>query len=98
MPSAPPLPAPSHILRSHSTPLTCVSFSNDNERLYSGDASGLVVITSARSLRAIASWQPHTGGLLGIEEWEDRIMTFVGNRACDEMIFTLFSVMGEIIN
>ena len=84
-------PPPSHILRSHSAPLTCVSFSSDNERLYSGDASGLVVITSTRSLRAVASWQPHTNGLLGVEEWEDRIMTSVIALVTNNIYLSLFS-------
>lgn len=71
----PPPPTPNHILRGHSASLTALSFSDDNERLYSGDVSGLVVVTSTSSLRAIASWKAHTDGLLGIEEWGNRIIT-----------------------
>lgn len=73
----PPPPTPNHILRGHSASLTALSFSDDNERLYSGDVSGLVVVTSTSSLRAIASWKAHTDGLLGIEEWGNRIITYV---------------------
>ncbi|KIM84143.1 hypothetical protein PILCRDRAFT_818460 [Piloderma croceum F 1598] len=73
--SAPLPPSPSHILRSHSAQLSALSISDDNERLYSGDVSGLVVITSTRSLRAIASWKAHTNGLLGVEEWINGIIT-----------------------
>lgn len=75
--TAPPPPTPSHILRTHSVSLTTLSFSDDNERLYSGDASGLVVVTSTASLRAISSWKAHTDGVLGVEEWHNRIVTYV---------------------
>ncbi|KAH9052959.1 WD-40 repeat-containing protein [Lactarius deliciosus] len=50
--------------------------SGDNERIYSGDVSGLVVITSTRSIRPLASWKAHTDGLLGVEEWgEQQVIT-----------------------
>ncbi|EGN98932.1 hypothetical protein SERLA73DRAFT_168506 [Serpula lacrymans var. lacrymans S7.3] len=75
MASLPPPPSPVHLLRSHFSPVNVLSFSNDNERLYSGDTSGLVVITSTRSLRAIASWKAHSDGLLGVEEWDAHIIT-----------------------
>lgn len=55
------------------------------------------MITSTRSLRAIASWQAHTDGLLGLEEWQDRIITFAAYCACDGVMFAhSFSDMGEI--
>ena len=57
--------------------MNVVCFSDDNERIYSGDAEGTVVVTSTRSLRAIATWKAHTDGLLGIQEWEDQIITSV---------------------
>jgi WD40 repeat protein len=69
-------PSPIHLLRSHTAQLTALAFSDDNERIYSGDASGLVVVTSTRSLRAIASWKAHSNGLLGVEEWKNRVITF----------------------
>jgi len=70
-------PTPIYLLRSHPSPISTFSFSDDNERIYSGDTSGLVVVTSTSSLRAIASWKAHTDGLLGIEEWETRVITYV---------------------
>ncbi|KAI9000630.1 WD-40 repeat-containing protein [Trametes punicea] len=73
--SAPPPPTPKHLIRSHAAQVNVVYVSDDNECIFSGDAAGTVVITSTRSLRAIASWKPHADGLLGVEEWEDRIIT-----------------------
>jgi hypothetical protein len=69
-------PTPIHLLRSHSSSLSALSFSDDNERLYSGDISGLVVVTSTSSLRPVASWKAHTDGLLGVEEWGNHIITY----------------------
>ncbi|KAF8807002.1 WD-40 repeat-containing protein [Phlegmacium glaucopus] len=68
-------PTPQHILRSHSSPISALSTSADNERIYSGDASGKVVVTSTRSLRAITQWNAHTDGILGVEEWDKYIVT-----------------------
>ena len=51
--------------------------SGDNERIYSGDASGKVVVTSTGSLRAITQWNAHTDSILGVEEWDDHIVTCV---------------------
>ncbi|KAI0360022.1 WD-40 repeat-containing protein [Trametes cingulata] len=73
--SAPPPPTPKHIIRSHIAQVNVLYISPDNERIYSGDAAGTVVITSTRSLRAIATWKAHTDGLLGVEEWEACIIT-----------------------
>jgi ASTRA-associated protein 1 len=77
--SAPPPPTPQHILRSHSSPISALSVSGDNERIYSGDASGKVVVTSTGSLRAITQWNAHTctDSILGVEEWVDHIVTYV---------------------
>jgi len=72
LPSAPP---PLHIIRSHSSAVSALFISGDNERIYSGDISGLVVITSTRSLRPMASWKAHTDGLLGVEEWGKQVIT-----------------------
>lgn len=74
----PPPAAPNHLLRLHSQPVSALAFSEDNTRLYSGDSSGLVVVTSTWTLRPIAKWQPHSDGLLGIEEWHDEIITYAG--------------------
>ncbi|KAI0710149.1 WD-40 repeat-containing protein [Earliella scabrosa] len=73
--SAPPPPTPKHLIRSHRAQVNVVHVSEDNERIYSGDAEGTVVITSTRSLRAIAHWKAHTDGLLGVQEWEGSIIT-----------------------
>ncbi|KAI0272162.1 WD-40 repeat-containing protein [Russula aff. rugulosa BPL654] len=70
--SAPP---PLHIIRSHTSAISALFISGDNERIYSGDISGLAVITSTRSFRPLASWKAHTDGLLGIEEWGKQVIT-----------------------
>ncbi|KZT02625.1 WD-40 repeat-containing protein [Laetiporus sulphureus 93-53] len=71
----PPPPSPSHVLRTHAAAVCAIYFSDDNERLYSGDASGRVVITNTRTLRPSAVWDAHTDSILGIQEWEDHIIT-----------------------
>ncbi|EPQ52637.1 WD-40 repeat-containing protein [Gloeophyllum trabeum ATCC 11539] len=68
-------PNPSHRLRSHASPVHVACFSEDNKRIYTGDGSGWVMITSTRTLRALASWKAHADSLLGIQEWEDSIIT-----------------------
>ncbi|KAJ3971907.1 WD40-repeat-containing domain protein [Lentinula raphanica] len=68
-------PAPIHLLRSHTSSIAALFISRDNERIYSGDSSGHAVITSTQTLRAIASWKAHEDGFLGIEEWENAIIT-----------------------
>ncbi|KAI9439799.1 WD-40 repeat-containing protein [Lactarius indigo] len=65
-------PLPLHTIRSHNSAVSTLFVSGDNERIYSGDVSGLVVITSTRSIRPLASWKAHTDGLLGVEEWGER--------------------------
>ncbi|KAF8440495.1 WD40-repeat-containing domain protein [Boletus edulis BED1] len=75
MSSAERPPSPLHTLRIHQQPIFTVFISSDNERIYSGDGKGRVVITSTRSLRAIADWQAHKEGLLGIEECGDHVIT-----------------------
>ncbi|RDB25570.1 ASTRA-associated protein 1 [Hypsizygus marmoreus] len=75
MTAPPPPPSPTHILRTHTSPISALSFSPDNERLYSGDSAGHVVVTSTRSLRAITSWNAHTDSVLGVEEWGQRVIT-----------------------
>ena len=75
--STPPSPTPKHLLRSHGAPVSVVWISDDNERIYSGDAAGTVVATSTRTLRALATWKAHTDGLLGVQEWEEHVITYV---------------------
>ncbi|EMD34181.1 hypothetical protein CERSUDRAFT_98111 [Gelatoporia subvermispora B] len=97
MPSQPPPPSPTHLLRSHATPVNAVHFSDDNERLYSGDASGLVVVTSTRTLRALASWKAHTEGILGVQEWDEQIITHGRDNKLHvwERIRESYSVLGD---
>ncbi|KDR76271.1 hypothetical protein GALMADRAFT_247578 [Galerina marginata CBS 339.88] len=71
----PPPPTPLHLLRSHASPVSTLAWSDDNERIYSADASGKVVVTSTRSLRAISSWMAHTDSILGVEEWSNLVVT-----------------------
>src|SRR5260221_13030311 len=68
-------PTPLHLFRSHSSPVTALALSDDNERIYSADSSGKVAITSSRSLRAIAIWNAHKDSVLGVEEWDNFIIT-----------------------
>lgn len=70
-------PTPIHLIRAHTSSVSSVSISDDNERIYSGDSAGIVVITSTRSLRSLASWNAHTDNILGVEEWGDQLITFV---------------------
>ena len=75
-PSAvPPPSAPTHLIRTHLAAVNALHVSTDNERLYSGDAEGNVIITSTRSMRPLANWKAHTNGILGLEEWGDKIIT-----------------------
>ncbi|KAL4064499.1 WD40-repeat-containing domain protein [Scleroderma yunnanense] len=73
-------PSPLHVLRTHSDPVTTIFCSTDNERIYSGDAKGRVVLTSTRSLRPTASWLAHTDALLGIEEFIEKNQVFTHGR------------------
>ncbi|KAG2037649.1 WD-40 repeat-containing protein [Suillus americanus] len=70
-----PAPSPIHLLRSHSSAVSTLFISTDNERIYSGDSAGQAIVTSTRSLRPLASWTAHTDSLLGIEEWGSQIIT-----------------------
>lgn len=72
-----PAPSPIHLLRSHSSAVSTLFISTDNERIYSGDSTGQAVVTSTRSLRPLTSWKAHTDSLLGIEEWGSQIITSV---------------------
>ncbi|KAI0779107.1 WD-40 repeat-containing protein [Irpex lacteus] len=68
-------PTPLHLLRTHLAAVNCLSFSSDNERLYSADADGHVVVSSTRSLRLLAQWKAHTNSILGVQEWEGQVIT-----------------------
>ncbi len=75
--------APTHLLRYHLAAVNALHFSEDNERLCSGDASGTVIVTSTRSLRLLARWKAHEEGLLGVEEWEGQIITYGAGKILD---------------
>lgn len=70
-----PPPSPAHILRTHKAQINSVCFSDDNERLYSADLQGWVTLTSTRTLRPLARWQAHTDSVLGVDEWNETILT-----------------------
>ena len=78
----PPAPCPKRIIRAHTAQINVLEFSprdlegEVNERLYSGDGDGRVVITSTTTHRTLASWRAHQAGILSIEEWNDSIITY----------------------
>ena len=74
---SPPPPSPTHILRSHSSPISALYISDNNNRICSGDATGTITVTSTRTLRPIAKWKAHKESILGIEEWDSVIITSV---------------------
>lgn len=79
MTDAPPAPTPLHLLRSHSAPISTLALSADNERIYSADATGRVVVSNTRTLRALAAWNAHTDSILGVEEWHTFVITSVSS-------------------
>ncbi len=84
-------PSPSHIIQVHRSQVATVSFSKDNERIYSGDVTGTVVVTSTRSLRSIAAWKAHSDGILGVEEWLPCIITYVV--ICDLLLIRVEEIL-----
>ncbi|KAF9048413.1 WD-40 repeat-containing protein [Panaeolus papilionaceus] len=68
-------PTPSHILRSHTSSISALCWSDDDERIYSGDTSGKVIVTSTRTRRAISIWNAHADLILGVQEWDNIIIT-----------------------
>jgi WD40 repeat protein len=73
----PPPPDPFHVLRTHSAPLASLAFGGGNTLLYSGDQDGFVSITDLRTRRSILFWNAHEGGVLGVGEWDGRLITSV---------------------
>lgn len=65
----PTIPEPIRVLRTLTAQITSLSFSYDNERLYAADIEGWVTIISTRTMRPIAMWNAHEGGVLTVEEW-----------------------------
>ncbi|QRV75179.1 WD40 repeat protein [Ceratobasidium sp. AG-Ba] len=74
MPSQTP-PPPFRTLRTHTAQINTLQFASDNEYIIAGDASGRVTVTSTRTWRPVADWTPHTDSVLGVQEWEDKIIT-----------------------
>ncbi|VDC06814.1 unnamed protein product [Peniophora sp. CBMAI 1063] len=72
---SPAPPSPIHLIRYHTSNISALFISTDNERLYSADASGRILCSSTRSLRPIAKWQAHTDSVLGVEEVGERLIT-----------------------
>ena len=69
-----PPPTPFHLLRVHQAPLSALSFNDDNTLLYAADQSGWVSITDLRTRWVVAHWKAHSDGVLGLEEWEGRLI------------------------
>jgi hypothetical protein len=69
---APSAPTPQHILRTSTAQVSALAFSADAARLYAGDSTGRVVLTSTRTLRPRAAWPAHAAGVLGLQEWDAR--------------------------
>lgn len=72
-----PPPTPFHLLRIHASPLTSLSFSPTNTILYSADQTGHISILDLRTRRLVCYWQAHGDGVLGVEEWEGRLIRSV---------------------
>jgi len=70
-------PPPLHILRLNKAQVSALSFSEDNEILYTADQQGYVAMVSTRTMRPVAFWRAHTDALLGVEEWDQFIVTHV---------------------
>ncbi|KZP00572.1 WD-40 repeat-containing protein [Calocera viscosa TUFC12733] len=68
-------PTPAHILRQHSAQISALAFSADNSLIYSGDADGIVCIVYCKTLRPVSLWKAHGGSILGMEEWDDKVVT-----------------------
>jgi len=73
----PAAPSPHHVVRNNGGQIGTVSFSSDNERLYSGDTLGNVTMISTRTLRPLAAWPAHTDSILAVREADQEIITSV---------------------
>jgi hypothetical protein len=70
----PTAPAPFHLLRNHSAPLSALHINESNTLLYSGDQDGFVGIMDLSSRRIVRLWQAHLGGILSLEEWDGHLI------------------------
>ncbi|KAK4689687.1 ASTRA-associated protein 1, partial [Tremellales sp. Uapishka_1] len=68
-------PTPFHLLRVHHAPLSVLHFNPTNTLLYSGDQDGFVAITDLKLRRVVVYWQAHEGGLLGLEDWQNGLIS-----------------------
>ncbi len=72
-----PPPTPFHLLRCHQSPLSSLTFNPSNTLLYSADQAGYISITDLRTRRVISYWKAHADGVLGVQEWDDRLIRSV---------------------
>lgn len=72
-----PPPAPFHLLRNHSSPISAVHINHTNTLLYAGDQDGYISITDLKARRTVCYWQAHQNGILGVEEWEGGLIRSV---------------------
>lgn len=70
----PAAPAPFHILRNHSSPLSALSINPSNTLLYTGDQDGNVGITDLSSRRVVRLWKAHNESILSVEEWNGHLL------------------------
>lgn len=70
----PAAPAPFHLLRTHSAPLSALHINPSNSLLYTGDQDGYVGITDLSTRRVVRFWQAHQGGVLSLEEWDGHLI------------------------
>ncbi|KAF8602882.1 WD40 repeat-like protein [Ceratobasidium sp. AG-I] len=68
-------PPPFRVLRAHTVQINTLQFSGNNEFIIAGDSSGRVSVTSTRTFRPVADWVAHTDGVLGVQEWDECIIT-----------------------
>jgi hypothetical protein len=54
--------------------LSCLAYNPSNTLLYSADQEGWIAITDLAVRRGVAFWRAHEGGVLGVEEWEGRLI------------------------
>jgi WD40 repeat protein len=79
-----PPPTPFHLLRTHHSPLSSLAFNPSNTCLYAGDQDGFVSVTDLRARRVIAYWKAHENGVLGVGEWDRRLIRCALDSSCRE--------------
>ncbi|GAA6058011.1 hypothetical protein JCM3770_006645 [Rhodotorula araucariae] len=70
-----PPPAPEYLLRGHDAPVSVLCFSRCARFLFSGDTDGYVAVWHLRVFRPQYFWRAHEGGILGIAELADGLLT-----------------------